>query len=248
MKLATISDATNAKLGRLIHSWSLPAGKRFSCPGESGLCRTRCYAKHGHFHQTNVKDAYARNFSFSQTDEFADWMVGALRACFAQVMRPHVSGDFYSVEYVRKWHYVVSWLKRIQFFAYTRSWREEEQLPELVKLAALPNFQMWWSIDRETGPAPLIRGIRRAYMAIDDVDADLAPDDCDLVFRAQRATVMKKANGILVCPPENGVTTQSKITCSNCGICWDKRHTAVPRWEASILPYLDATGVEINAV
>jgi len=247
MKLATISDATNAKLGRLIHSWSIPAGRAFSCPGESGLCRIRCYAKRGHFHQTNVKTSHRRNYEFSQGDLFADWMAGMCKANFIRVMRVHVSGDFYDLDYIRKWLHIVSFAKQTQFFAYTRSWREEELFPELVKLASRDNFQMWWSIDRETGPAPLIRGVRRAYMAIDDVDAAHAPDDCDLVFRDKPTTIMKKANGVQVCPPENGVTTKGKITCSQCGICWNKRAITDTRWETVLLPYFEETGVEIDA-
>jgi len=204
----------------------------------------RCYAKRGFFHMPNVKESHERNFHFCTAPEFEDWMAMQLLDQFVRVMRVHVSGDFFSVEYVRRWLRIVKRSPRQQFFAYTRSWRVEEMIPELIELAAEPNFQMWWSLDRETGPAPLIRGIRQAYMAIDDVDASLAPDDCDLVFRDQPATRMKRANGVLVCPTENGVKTKAKITCSHCGICWNKKAT---NWETSLLPYYDMTGVEIVA-
>lgn len=243
-KAATLSDPTNSKLGFLIHSWSVPAGRKFGCPGETSLCRTRCYAKRGFFHMPSVKESHLRNWNFSKTDGFIDWMVAQLHASFVRVMRIHVSGDFYSYEYTRKWIEIARRCRNVRFFAYTRSWREEEIFPELVKLAGFDNFQMWWSIDRETGPAPLIRGVRRAYMAIDDTDAELAPDDCDLVFRDSPQTVMKKANGIQVCPPENGVKTKHKLTCSNCGICWNKKSAA---WEDTILPYIEQAGIEINA-
>ncbi len=243
MSSATISDSTNTKLGPLIHGWSIPAGREWACPGESCLCRVRCYAKKGFFRMSNVKDVHIRNFQFSQSADFVDWMIHALAASFVRVLRVHVSGDFYDVNYVRKWLQIVQQSPRQQFFAYTRSWRIDEMLPELVKLGAEPNFQLWWSIDLETGPAPLIRGVRRAYMAISDVDAEHAPDDCDLVFRDRSGTVMKKANGMQVCPPENGVTTQTRITCSKCGICWNRRDT---QWEADLLPYME-TSQELNA-
>lgn len=235
MNAAALSDATNTKLGPLIHGWSLPAGRKWSCPGESHLCGPRCYAKRGFFRMPSVNKSHIRNFNFSHTTGFVDWMTATLTSSFVRVVRVHVSGDFYDLEYVRKWFQIVHRLPRVTFFAYTRSWQEEEQLPELIRLAGEPNFQMWWSIDRATGPAPLVRGVRRAYMAIDDVDAGYAPDDCDLVFRDQPVTVMKKANGIQVCPPENGVTTKVKLTCSHCGICWNANKT---RWEKDLLPYL----------
>lgn len=161
-----------------------------------------------------------------------------------RVMRVHISGDFYDQAYVAKWLKIASARKQTKFFAYTRSWRLESMLPELIRLGQLDNFELWWSLDRATGPAPLIRGIRRAYMAIDDVDASLAPDDCDLVFRDQPRTVLKKANGVLVCPPENGVKPTVKITCSRCGICWNKRDT---KWEGVILPLFDSEPEEILA-
>lgn len=242
MNAAALSDNNNSKLGELIHGWSIPAGRKWSCPGESNLCRARCYAKRGFFRMPNVNASHIRNFEFSKSPGFADWMVATVAANFVRVMRVHVSGDFYDVEYVRKWLSIVRRCRRQQFFAYTRSWRLDEMFPELIQLANEPNFRLWWSIDRETGPAPLIRGIRRAYMAIDDVDAANAPDDCDLVFRDQPDTIMKKANGIQVCPPENGVKTQSKITCSRCGICWRPKS---PRWE-SLVSFFDDDDVTLE--
>ena len=231
---ATISDSVS-KLGPLISGWSIPAGRKFSCPGESTLCAGHCYAKRGFFVMPSVAASHLRNYKFSQLPEFTDWMVAALSANFVRVMRVHVSGDFFSPDYIHKWLAIVKRSPLRRFFAYTRSWRLDDMLPSLIRLAAEPNFNMWWSIDRETGPAPIIRGIRRAYMAIDDTDAENAPDDCDLVFRADRGTIMKRANGIQVCPPENGVTTAVKINCSKCGICWHDKGT---QWERDLLPHL----------
>ena len=227
MAVATISEATNTKLGPLIHAWAIPAGT--TCPGETALCSTACYAKAGHFRYGTTQACHLRNLAFSRTPEFVDWMRSSLSANFVRVMRVHTAGDFYDLDYVRKWQQIITSCRQTQFFGYTRSWRIPELLPALIQLSQAPNMSLWWSLDRETGPAPIVRGIRRAYMAIDDVDAQTAPNDCDLVFRVRTSQPMKKANGIQVCPPENGVTTQSKITCSRCGICW--RSQTAPRWE-----------------
>ena len=192
----------------------------------------------------SVEASHRRNFEFSQSDQFTSWMPSRLQASFVRVMRIHVSGDFYSNRYIQKWVDIVGRSQEIQFFAYTRSWRIDAMFPELVKLAGLPNMQLWWSIDRETGPAPIVRGIRRAYMAIDDIDAQNAPNDCDLVFRDQTDTIMTRANGIVVCPTENGIEPRKKVTCSTCGICW-KQKTA--NWEKQLLEYLSTAPEEINA-
>lgn len=193
----------------------------------------------------NVKRCHLNNFSFSHTPEFRDWMLASIRHKFIRAMRIHVSGDFYNLPYIEKWQQIVKVAAATKFFGYTRSWRQEELLPDLIRLSQLPNMQLWWSIDRETGPAPLVQGIRRAYMAIDDVDADLAPNDCDLVFRDQRMTVIKKANGVQVCPVEDGVTRQVKITCSSCGICWDRN--ALPTWQRDLKLYLTDESEELVA-
>lgn len=233
MPIATLSEPTNSKLGPGIYSWSLPAGAAHSCPGETSLCRAVCYAKRGHFHHGSVFACHDRNLAFSKTPDFVPWMQQTIRNNLVSVLRVHVGGDFYSVEYVRKWAQIANTSRRTTLFGYTRSWRQPELLPELIRLSLYRNVQLWWSMDRETGPAPIVRGIKRAYLAIDDADANTAPDDCDLVFRDNPKTPMKKANGVQVCPPENGVPTDPKITCARCGICW--RSESRPRWEAGLL-------------
>jgi len=228
MSQPAISENRNTKLGNLIFGWSITPGRRHSCPGETNLCRTRCYAKHGFFAMPNVKQSHVRNYTFTQDENFTAWMITTLRMRDIRLMRVHVSGDFYSPEYVQKWIDIATASPQTTFFAYTRSWRVDALLPELIQLGGLPNFQLWWSIDRETGPAPAIKGMRRAYMAISDADALAAPNDCDLVFRVNTSTRMPKANGVTVCPVENGIDTKFPITCSKCGICWK---TKTPRWE-----------------
>ena len=173
-------------------------------------------------------------------------MIASLRTAFARVMRTHVNGDFYEIPYIEKWQKIAEALPQVQFFAYTRSWRKEELFPSLVRLAGLANFQMWWSLDRETGPAPLVRGVRQAYMAINDYDAMTAPDDCDLVFRDRPKTVMQIANSVRVCPAEDGTIRDRKITCSECGLCWDQEGPIETRWEEHLQPVFEDTGVEIQ--
>lgn len=194
----------------------------------------------------NVAAFHRRNWEFSQTAEFTAWMWHILRSSAVRVMRIHVAGDFYSPDYTEQWLSIVTRSPHIQFFAYTRSWRSSPILPTLIALGQLRNCSLWFSLDRETGSPPLVAGIRRAYMAIDDVDASSAPDDCDLVFRDRPLTPMKKANGVLVCPPENGVKGILRHTCTTCGVCWDKLRR--PHWEVAIGSLLhDDEGVAIHA-
>jgi hypothetical protein len=168
----------------------------------------------------SVKAAHLRNYETSLKDTFASAMVASVNQRMVETLRVHAAGDFYDSDYVRKWIEVARECRQTTFFAYTRSWRDEEQLPWLISLGNEPNVQLWWSMDRDTGHPPVAFGIRTAYMAIGDEDARQAPDDVDLIFRNNPRTVLKRANSVLVCPEEQGVERSEKITCSRCGICW----------------------------
>lgn len=192
-----------------------------------------------------VSKSHVANEEFSRTDKFVDWMSANIQARLCRVMRVHVAGDFYDEAYVRKWIEIAERNRRTLFFLYTRSWRDEEIFPALVSLSLLNNIIMWFSSDRETGPAPLVPGVRFAYMAINDIDASKAPP-VDLVFRDNYQTPMKRANGNLVCPAENGVTGRLRHTCTSCGICWDKQKH--PSWEKLLFDFVGnpSTGIPID--
>lgn len=243
MPVPGLSANINSKLGPAIHAWSVPADEG-TCIGASPLCAARCYAKRGHFVYGRNKEFYARNKEFAQTDEFVDWMSAEMRRQHIRVLRIHVSGDFFDEAYTRKWEEIARRVRRVRFFAYTRSWRSEDVFPALVSLSQVPNFRLWFSLDRLTGPAPLVPNVRRAYMAVSDADAKSAPDDCELVFRVRPQTVMKRANGVLVCPAENGVEGKLRHTCTTCQICWSQDARA--NWEDDLLIDRD-DGFEINA-
>lgn len=243
MPLAGVSENINHKLGPGIYAWSVPADAE-TCVGASALCAARCYAKHGFFVYPATQRFLARNKEFAQTPEFVGWMLGELKQRFVKVFRIHVSGDFFNEEYTRKWLTIARELPRIRFFAYTRSWRDETIFPSLIQMGQLPNFRLWFSQDRLTGNSPFIPNIRRAYMAVNDLDASTAPPDCDLVFRDRPRTVMKRANGVLVCPAENGVQGKMRHTCTTCQVCWFPNARA--NWEYE-LPTDTDDGIEINA-
>jgi hypothetical protein len=205
----------NTKLGSLIHQWSIPSAIRKICIGATLLCLALCYAAQGHYRQGNVKQALARNYDLSRRNGFIAAICMWLNSLFVRVLRIHASGEFYSAAYAQKWITIVKRNPKVFFYAYTRSWRDPDVLPRLVELAALNNFQLWFSCDRETGAPPLIPGILRAYLMVDD--NDIPAFEVDLIFRDNKKTVLKKVNDVLVCPPENGVTD---LTCSQCQYCF----------------------------
>lgn len=207
----------NAKLGNKIWQFSLPAG--LTCPGKSELCNDRCYAQKGFFVMPSAKVSLAARLTASKRDDFVTSMLAEIDKVKPRTIRCHVSGDYYSAEYVKKWYEIVRACPTVRFFCYTRSWRVDDIRPELSKLSRLKNMNMWWSVDQETGlPKDPPKRVMLAYMSISLNDAPA--EKIHLTFRDYpfRDMVQKKMNGVFVCPPENGVNTD--MTCEQCGNCW----------------------------
>lgn len=165
---------------------------------------------------------YAENHRVSQLVGFPRWMRSEIKRLNAQTVRIHVSGDFYSTEYVLKWTKIVQALPSVKFFGYTRSWYKPDEVSyeSLDSLAALPNMSLWWSADKDTGKPIQSQHARVAYMMTDD--RDIPGYAVDLLFRVNHETIMKQVLGTQVCPVENGVSLTTPLTCNRCRICFDK--------------------------
>ena len=109
-----------------------------------------------------VRNAYHSNFEASQHPEFVPAMIQAITDIGDDKFRIHAAGDFYSVAYIQAWQAIAEALPNISFFAYTRSWNVPTLLPALEVLRALPNVQLFASLDDSMPDAP--EGWRIAYM------------------------------------------------------------------------------------
>lgn len=217
----------NTKLGfGLIFAWSLPA--RLSCPGATAACILLCYALRGRYRTGSIRDRLVAMFALSKKATFVAAMARAIAHAFARVVRVHVAGDFYDAEYVRKWVAIAQARPATVFYAYTRSWRVPAMLPALAELAALPNFHLWLSEDRDTGASPAIPGTRVAFLVATAGDEALVPAYADLVFRDHsheklRPGQVKAINGVRVCPFEQAASFRGCVTCSTCRICFTRK-------------------------
>lgn len=235
----------NSKLGKAFWQWSITAG--VTCPGKSHLCDSRCYAQKGFYSMPNVQKSLEKNYSLSRSNKFPEQMINAIRKQKARLVRIHVAGDFYSAEYASKWRAIISASPETRFLAYTRSWRVPSIRKELVNMAkTCPNLRQWWSTDQETGkPKKVPPQVRTCHMSIAAEDTPLPGSS--LVFRdyADRNTIQKHKNGVLVCPPENGVTN---LTCTQCGYCWRDKTTPVVSTSRISLNVLSPMSKEVNNV
>lgn len=127
-----------AKLGKRVFAFSLPAG--YTCPGASA-CLTRFDRKTGHIvdgpkqefrcFAANMESAYrgfrdntSHNFDLLKkhnTELAATDLIQSSLPPKAEIIRIHVSGDFFSESYFRAWVNVACNNPHIEFYAYTKS-------------------------------------------------------------------------------------------------------------------------------
>lgn len=201
----------NLKLGLGVFTYSRIAGnpeiKRpgllgGTCPGSTAECEAICYAKRI---EGPVQKVYGRN-------GYSDVPPIPLEA---KILRIHVSGDFDSVLYIEEWIARLMERPDVIAWAYTRSWRIQSLLPALERLRALPNLQLFASMDASSGDVPPA-GWRRAWIWRDKpngawpVETRLEPmnDDNQYAFDGTPS---------YVCPEE----TQKKPNCLACGYCFE---------------------------
>jgi hypothetical protein len=171
-----------------------------------------------------TRAALEANHQQSLDPDFGLWMAGELRTNLVSVLRLHASGEFYNADYVQKWIYIADRRPTVRIYGYTRAWRDEHMLRLLHNFVSRRNVRFWYSCDAETGPPPVDRYVRVAYMQTHDDERPAF--NVDLVFRTTRKTVLKRTSyGRLVCPPENGVTA---TTCEKCRLCFSDR--PIPRF------------------
>jgi hypothetical protein len=159
--------AGNNKIGYSVFTYSRLAGKENiieniyapgggsvnlgTCPGSTPECEAICYAKRI---RGAVHDIYVSN---SETDDVPP----IPEAC--QILRIHVSGDFNSVAYINNWIARLEERPDVTCWAYTRGWRVPALLPALERLRALPNVQLFASMDASCAEMPP-SGWRRAWI------------------------------------------------------------------------------------
>lgn len=125
-------------------AFSLPAGKDFSCVGETKACKD-CYARKGRFLFDNVERAYAENWLLVKSLKSKKQITKELLKVVpkkARIFRIHASGDFYTQRYVDAWADVIKQRPKTLFWFYTRSFKFNYS-----KLTRLPNLTMWASTD-----------------------------------------------------------------------------------------------------
>ena len=160
--------------------WNLPVIK--TCPFRTAHCEGKCYARKAEKCYPTCLPSRESNYQETLKDDFVENMIYTIEKKLSgrgfrgklAVFRIHESGDFYSLEYTRKWIEIAKHFeydKRIVFTAYTKSipyfiecgygfpqfpqnlivrsslWDDTD--PELVELTERYNFPTYTALELE---------------------------------------------------------------------------------------------------
>lgn len=224
----------NLKIGLGVHTYSrLPGDPRFSalggtstttptgtCPGATSECQSICYAARPVAERGAVYEMWRRN---SETDDVPEELPPNCK-----LLRLHISGDFTSERYIDGWTSLFQHYSDVKVWAYTRSWRVPTLLPALERLRALPNVQLFASMDSSTRELPP-EGWRRAWIA-GDIRLSITPGSFphesernQLVWRSADDRWTEPIGRSFVCPEETG----DKPNCEACRYCFDGKRNDV---------------------
>jgi hypothetical protein len=137
----------NSKLSRTILCWNITP--IVSCPNCTD-CKNTCYAIGSYYRFPDCKIAWDRNFELSKSGQFVPYVIGQIsRSRTVKAVRIHVSGDFFSREYILQWYHIAKMFPHIPFYGYTKTFMVFPV--ELEKLCSLPNVNIIDSIAIDGG-------------------------------------------------------------------------------------------------
>lgn len=180
-----------------------------TCPGATPECLEICYAARPVAENGAVKEMWRINTMYDDVPEIPE---------DATTLRLHVSGDFDTIRYIEGWIARLSARPDVTCWVYTKSWRVPELLPALEVLRALPNVQMFASMDKSSPWTPP-SSWRRAW-----IDGDIRGGTPQMVRAHMEDPVTHNLTTFdgtksYVCPEE----TKRAENCEACRYCFDGR-------------------------
>jgi hypothetical protein len=212
----------NGKVATIANSFGLPAGKAFSCPGQTSVCERVCYAGKLEKIYKGVKAILVRNFEMLQgktTGEMCfllsmmiqEFVADCEKRGAEKKFRIHWDGDFFSADYTKAWANTIRMYPDVQFWVYTRSF-------EFVPLLSdLPNLTTYLSVDSDNIAKAIVCRkanpfVRWAWLAD--------------TFAEGREQMPVTESKVYPCP-ENAkripLISEKGSACVRCGICVDGR-------------------------
>lgn len=180
------------------------------CPFASEGCKAVCYATKGNHVFKSVKESRERSHNDSKRDNFSECMIYTIATekqskrykDAVMLIRIHESGDFYSVQYLRKWLKVWKAYKNdmsVQFKLYTKSF---------------PFFLMLTEEEKE---------LINSMLETSQLSINLSLDDTTTTEQfnnyMEMRKVFPKANTYYATEDPNKVKHNNVCDCANCAKC-----------------------------
>jgi ferredoxin len=163
----------NGKTPTIANTFGLPAGKTYSCPGETSICAKVCYAgklekiykgvRENLLHNWDLLSNATHDEMIALLDEMIiDFKKDCNKRSADKLFRIHWDGDFFSDTYTLAWKAVIEKHSDIQFWVYTRVSAAAKILKDIA------NLGLYYSTDSENKDIAqeLSReGIKLAYLS-----------------------------------------------------------------------------------
>jgi len=170
----TNAVSPNGKTPTIANTFGLPAGKEFSCPGQTETCAKVCYA--GKLEKIykgvrnvllsnweQLKDADLETMQTLIDEMIIDFKKDCDKRNAEKLFRIHWDGDFFNDTYTQAWKNVILDHADVQFWVYTRV----ESAALILK--GIDNLSLYYSTDKDNKDTAVklnkVEGIRLAYLA-----------------------------------------------------------------------------------
>ena len=216
----------NGKTPTIANTFGLPAGKDYSCPGQTATCAKVCYAgklekvykgvRDNLLHNWNLlKDADHDTMEALLTDMINDFRKDCEKKDAPMLFRIHWDGDFFNDEYAFAWKHVILNNPDIKFWVYTRVASAANMLKNI------DNLSLYYSTDADNKDEAIKlnkdTGIKLAYLA-----------DTFAIGQADMKAMIGKVGA--KCPENNKqipLISQNGSACVSCGLCIDNKANIV---------------------
>ena len=219
------SVSPSGKTPNIANTFGLPAGKDFSCPGQTATCASVCYAGKLEKVYKGVRDTLLHNWNLLKDANKTD-MVELLNAMILdfkadcdkrnapKLFRIHWDGDFFNDTYAYAWKDVIKFHDDVQFWVYTR-------VPTAaIILNNIPNLSLYFSTDNDNkdhAKNMSVLGIKLAYLA-----------DTFAIGQADLKAMIGKVGA--KCPENKKaipLISTNGSACVSCGLCIDNKANIV---------------------
>jgi len=222
----TNAVSPNGKTATIANTFGLPAGKDFSCPGQTPTCAKVCYA--GKLEKVykgvravllsnweQLKDADHDTMEALLSDMINDFRKDCEKKDAPLLFRIHWDGDFFSDEYAFAWKHVILNNPDIKFWVYTRVASAANMLKDI------DNLSLYYSTDADNKDIAVKlnkdTGIKLAYLA-----------DTFAIGQADMKEMIGKVGA--KCPENKKaipLISQNGSACVSCGLCVDNKANIV---------------------